>query len=165
MINRIIVTDLYSAEHDKNGFGGAIISITDTYAPDAKLDQSWTKVLTLKFDDIDPEWWAKIGAHIDPKKVFGPEHAKQIFSFVNQVNIMPIAKLVVHCNMGVSRSGAVGEFLANKFGFKLTSKHDLVPNPHIVKVLTQEWECSPFKKAMFPCVVEGLIFDRQIHER
>ena len=140
MISSIRVADRREAEKERNGFGAAVISITDTDAPPAKLHGSWNLVLRLTFDDIDPEWWKKIGAIVDQSKCFRGTHAKEIFEFVDLANTMPaVNRLVVHCEHGVSRSGAIGEFLAAKLGVPLTSKHELVPNLHMLALLEAEW--------------------------
>ena len=140
MITSIRVTDRREAEKERNGFGGAIISITDTDMPIAKLGGSWSIILRLKFDDIDPKWYSDIGAVADPSKCFSAGHAKEILDFFEDVNTMPsVNRLVIHCEHGVSRSGAIGEFLSRRFGIPLTSKHDLVPNLYVLKMLNEEF--------------------------
>lgn len=140
MITSIRVTDRREAEKERNGFGAAIISVTDTDMPIAKLNGSWSIILRLKFDDIDPKWYSDIGAVADPSKCFSADHAKEILDFMEGLNTMPsVSRLVVHCEHGVSRSGAIGEFLAKRFGIPLTSKKDLVPNLHVFKMLNEEF--------------------------
>lgn len=143
MIASIRVTDRREAEKWRNGFGVAIISITDTDMPMAKLNGSWSIILRLKFDDIDPKWHAHIGAIVDQDKCFSAGHAKEILDFVEDVKAMPsVNRLVVHCEHGVSRSGAIGEFLSKRFGISLTSKHDLVPNAYVLKIMSEEFSRS-----------------------
>lgn len=89
-----------------------VISITRPEFP-APLDWGWGDILRLEFDDILP-------AEIDPEKgdpnpnphnyaLFTEGQAESIVYFVERY---PNWNFMVHCDAGVSRSVAVGAFIA-----------------------------------------------------
>lgn len=101
-------------------------------------------ILKLIFSDIKPSY-----NHKD-EILFNKNHAKQIISFVN--NLKEIDTLVIHCHAGVSRSGAVGVFLAKYLNvdyerFKKENKN-IFPNEYILDLLMEEsnskFEIEPF---------------------
>jgi predicted protein tyrosine phosphatase len=101
-------------------------------------------LLKLAFGDVKPTY------SYEDEILFNKDHARQIISFVN--NLKEIDTLVIHCHAGVSRSGAVGVFLAKYLNvdfekFKEENKN-ISPNEYILDLLMEEsnskFEIEPF---------------------
>jgi len=76
----------------------------------------------------------------DKLKVFTKSQAKKILSFLKQYHKYGMdMTLVVHCEAGVSRSGAVGLFACRLFGLdecRFRAMHPVInPNPHVFDTL------------------------------
>lgn len=81
-----------------------IVSIHDREQGPAQLQDGWKDILRLSFHDTDvPK---------DNYNVFGPEQAKAVMAFIEQH--ADVERVVVHCNMGVSRSAAVAMFISEQ---------------------------------------------------
>lgn len=92
-----------------------------------------TSVLSLVFTDATPS------SVSDDDLLFSAVHAQQILDFVASSDSSPI---FVHCAAGISRSGAVGEFLCRYFNLDSSAFHKqnphIRPNPHVLSVLMQQ---------------------------
>lgn len=128
-------------------FGKFIISIfsKDSYSP---LPIRFN-VLMLNFDDITE--LLPNESHI----LFNEEHAKMISEFIKNIPINTNKTLYIHCDAGVSRSGAVGYILNEWFNryisqnddyiwFNTNHKH-IMPNPLVVRKLKNELFGLPFQ--------------------
>ncbi|WP_150126633.1 hypothetical protein [Burkholderia cenocepacia] len=86
-----------------------IISIKTPFAPDANLQAGWAETLRLAFFDED----APSGPEVESGTIFAREAANRILDFVDAHPALD--ELVVHCDLGISRSAAVaillGEYL------------------------------------------------------
>jgi predicted protein tyrosine phosphatase len=118
--------------------GCPIISIHGSDEPPLPLTlMGANKFLSLQFDDISDkfEGWEKY-------IFFSKEQGKQIIDFGLEINrgAMPPV-LIVQCNAGISRSGAVGLFLNEMFGLShkefIQNNHGIMPNPLVLSVLNQ----------------------------
>lgn len=102
-------------------------------------------ILKLEFDDITElhPGDAKAGLIL-----FNEEHAKQIHAFVDSISREK--PFYVHCDAGVSRSGAVGYLLNEYFNkFKelkridneafINNNREILPNPLVVRILKREF--------------------------
>lgn len=116
--------------------GKYIISIFGSYNQ-SPFSQRFN-VLQLKFDDVTEK--DEEGIH------FNKEMAKQIINFIKDIEDKPI---YVHCDAGISRSGAIGYMLNewfNKFieinkednKFFLSENSHIMPNPEVVRILKNE---------------------------
>lgn len=76
----------------------------DIYYPQG----NWLEVLQIKCHDITKE--------TPPYVLFNKEHARQIVDVVDKHKYPPWG-IVVHCQAGVSRSGATAHFIANYHGY------------------------------------------------
>ena len=85
----------------------ALISIRDREFPE--IYPTSPDVLNLTFDDAETDE----GFPPNIVELFSDEHAKQIVDFT--LNNSHKKLFIVHCLMGVSRSGAVGDVLADHF--------------------------------------------------
>lgn len=112
-------------------------------------------ILKLQFDDVsekDIGGWSNIP---DTCIFFDEEHAKAIHSFIDKIRSDSEKEFYIHCDAGISRSGAVGTLLNeyfNKFlgihrmdneSFIMNNSH-IMPNPLVVRVLKKELFGSPF---------------------
>ena len=107
----------------------AFISIRDGGFPLISPDAD--NFLNLQFDDADDE------AHWSMCTLFNEEMATQIKEFTDKNKDKRV--FFVHCLMGISRSGAVGEWLNDYFGndyfdFKRTNPH-IIPNSLVKRIL------------------------------
>ncbi len=83
-----------------------LISIHDRSEPPIVARPGWREVLVLRFHDTDGQ---QIGL-----EVFTREQALAILSFAEHHK--DCEELVVHCQMGQSRSAAVAIYLSEKYG-------------------------------------------------
>lgn len=92
----------------------------------------WKHSLVLECHDADPEKYPnhKNAKHLNV--LFTKDHAKQIIAFVNALP-KDMARIVVHCEAGVSRSAAVAQFIGEfmiggiiatgKYGGQMYNRH------------------------------------------
>ena len=114
-----------------------IISINDAFIhpeppPFSKCFLRHPNLLVLFFDDVETE---KLGA-------FSNEQAKKIVDFIHQDTSSP---LLIHCTAGISRSGAVGLAIAERFGcveFFLSENPDIMPNQFVLQKLRTAFNAS-----------------------
>lgn len=91
------------AQSTKPPENAVIISLHDISEPPADLQPGWKDRLTLCFHDADE---GTLGLTL-----FNRQMAQQILEFVEK-HASTTEQLVVHCQMGVSRSAAVAIFLS-----------------------------------------------------
>lgn len=143
-------------EKDINWINGKwIISIfSNGSCSPIPVDRS--NILKLQFDDLtekDKRYEGKLGMELI---FFNEDLAKQIHDFINTINDDGKQVIYVHCDAGVSRSGAVGYILNewfNKF-LKLNRNENesfimnndqILPNPLVVRLLKNELFGTNFK--------------------
>lgn len=83
-----------------------LISIHDRSEPPMVAQPGWRDVLVLRFHDTDGQ---QMGL-----EVFTQHQARTILAFAERYK--DCAELVVHCQMGHSRSAAVAIYLSEKYG-------------------------------------------------
>ncbi len=111
-----------------------IISITD---PDrrAQLHQGWADMLRLQFDDVDPEYLEQLSPEERERKVlFNEDHANQVVRWLRK-NEGRLHVLLVHCWAGISRSGAVAKFVADKHGLPFPEQRAEFINEYVYDLL------------------------------
>ncbi len=86
--------------------GAVLISIHDRSEGPLAPQSGWRDVLYQRFHDTD--------GTIMGLEVFSGEQAREILDFVEQNK--DCDELVVHCQMGQSRSAAVAIYLSEKYG-------------------------------------------------
>lgn len=95
-------------------------------------------ILTLCFDDITEK--ENNGIH------FSESQAKDIMNFIKEIPLNNHKLFYIHCDAGISRSGAVGYMLNEYFNkFLQDNKEDnnyfqdnnlhILPNPEVVRIL------------------------------
>jgi predicted protein tyrosine phosphatase len=104
----LVVLSRENAEHYEPGLNEICISIADPFADPANVSPRFEAVLRLHFDDVTERG--------DPTDIlFAREQARAITEFLNE---WPDAeRVMVHCNMGVSRSPGVALGLCDARGW------------------------------------------------
>ena len=106
-------------------------------------------ILKLEFDDITETDIPQVHADGSPLILFNREHAEKIVRFLRTIDRRKI--LAVHCDAGISRSGAVGEQLNEYFNRIMEDAPDdydaffkdndgMIPNPRVAKILHEVLE-------------------------
>jgi len=123
----------------------ALISIYNSSGPldaDQVLESlGCHEILSLRFSDISSTQYHSMSKYKNHKKhlvLFSDNHAKQIIDFIDRQKDK-IIDLVVHCEAGISRSGAVGLFVCRYLGLDERKYRDdnpeIEPNHYIFNVL------------------------------
>jgi predicted protein tyrosine phosphatase len=93
------------------------ISISDPYAKPAQLSSRFAAVIRMYFSDVTERG--------DPTDIlFEPDHARAIKDFIDAAP--DFDRIILHCNMGISRSPAVALGLCDLNGWataELERKH------------------------------------------
>ena len=85
----------------------AVISITDTGSSDTRISPGFGPVLRMKFDDLDADSLAAGSTG----RVFAHGDAERVVSFLDAVDRdADLQGVIVHFEMGRSRSGAIAWF-------------------------------------------------------
>lgn len=134
-----------------------IISIFSSFYPNYSpipIDKS--NVLKLQFDDVSEKDMDSRGVEKYDLIFFNQDHAKQIHNFIKNINDNGIKPFYIHCDAGVSRSGAVGYMLNEWFNkFINLNRNDnesfimnnpyIMPNPLVVRLLKNEFFGTDYK--------------------
>jgi len=130
MIGEVDFMSQARAEYFKPMTREAIISITGSGHPKARLRKGWTRVLRLVFDDVEAPFFNVV--HFDNL------HAEEILAWLEKVE-NKVEKVYVHCHAGISRSAAVAKFIAERYdlsgGVRVYEDH----NRLVYRVLTRRW--------------------------
>ena len=114
---QLVVLSREEVERYEPGRREICISISDPFAKPARLSPRFQSVLRLYFNDVVERG--------DPSDIlFETEHAAAIMTFLD--NAPEFNRLVLHCNMGVSRSPGVALGLCDLKGWataELERKH------------------------------------------
>ena len=115
-----------------------IISIKTPTMSEATLHEGWAAVLRLSFFDADDVK----GENVLPGTVFDPEAARAILDYV-EANA-ELEELVIHCDLGISRSAAVAILLGEYLGVPVYRQGAPIDpryrqhNAHVYRVLYNE---------------------------
>lgn len=90
------------------------ISITDPMSPPANLSPNFRAVLRLCFHDIDARVPAGMMTDCGPAQHMSPRDADRVVAFVLEHEDADV--LMIHCEMGVSRSRSIAEALFDVYG-------------------------------------------------
>ena len=124
-------------------FRWAVISIYSTPQEILITENKWQKIRKLGCRDLLNICFADIEVPLpnEPKykdyRLFGDIDAKQIIEFINKVSKF-CEVLIVHCDAGISRSGAVGLFACKYLNLdekKFLKVNRIYPNNHIYRTL------------------------------
>ena len=116
----------------------------DKYSVRSHFKRQHSNVLIEHFGDYREDYIKRCMENKLPTFGFFNEHkAKRMYEFMLKNKDKSLA--VLHCGAGISRSGAVGQFLWENFGtvsyedFKRKNKK-IDPNKHILRLLNEEKE-------------------------
>ena len=106
------------------------ISISDPGAQPAGVSPSFVAVLRLQFDDLNERTE-------EGDILFTPEHARAINAFIDKWS--DVDRVIVHCNMGVSRSPGIALGLCDQRGWATATIERSHPgwNRHVRRVMLQ----------------------------
>jgi predicted protein tyrosine phosphatase len=93
-------------------------------------------VNNLWFDDVEQDetkWGEEVGHWVHARAI-SYSQADNLYSFLKK--IPEEATVNIYCSKGVSRSGAVSEFLKREFGAQVFSKNEITPNKRVLAYLT-----------------------------
>jgi len=104
--------------------------------------------LSMRFWDITEEGLAGTSMVYPDVCLFDVEHAEQTISFIDKSLSSLYKKItyVVHCDAGISRSGAIGVFICDYLDWHFQEKSDMYeklkeehphihPNQHVLRIL------------------------------
>ena len=104
----LVVLSREDAERYQPSLTEICVSISDPEAEPARISSRFASVLRLKFHDVTERG--------EPTDIlFDPEHARAIHKFLDEWP--DVDRVVVHCNMGVSRSPGVALGLCDVRGW------------------------------------------------
>lgn len=129
-----------------------IISIYSRYC-ESPIKEDRYNILKLEFDDITER---ELQQYPERYKLFSENDARRIKDFTDS-RLDPEKKLIVHCDAGISRSGAVGLCLNDYLNNYIESHYRhlaaflrdnpyIVPNPYISRVLNKVLYYSDLKE-------------------
>lgn len=96
------------------------------------------KILALQFDDLKPDLLETCLKFNFKPTLFSEEQAKKIIDFINDLhNEEKDSDLVVHCDAGISRSGAIAKFVSGFLNIPFYDPY-IRPNEYILSVLWEE---------------------------
>lgn len=127
--NDLMDTNNLSDDNIEERSDVAFISINDTRG---SWSQSWFKhdhpnVIRLWFDDVENDTDKFSPTNKDGVKAFSVNDAKKLKKFI--IDNKNKKSFIVHCSAGISRSGAVGQFICDYFG--CNREEFLRDNPYI----------------------------------
>lgn len=132
---RVFVTDRNGARTLKPSEPFVWISIATPDDPAAAVSENSSGVLRLWFHDLETAPGEAFGAVYGPHKLFDPGMASEVLRFVLDTARRGISVICVHCDAGVSRSGAVAKWLADTFDAGVSSDRVLIPNQRVLRML------------------------------
>jgi protein tyrosine/serine phosphatase len=100
--------------------------------------QNHANVLNMEFYDIDREEVFEGRKYLP----FSSDQAKRLIDFIE---INQNKNYIIHCHAGISRSGAVGQFITDFYGwadkatFRFQYGKKIVPNAEVTRRLKEEW--------------------------
>lgn len=120
VLNKISFSDIMKLNNinslnveSKNLFIVSINNSNETLN-DTFFKKDFNNVLHLFFDDISEE--SKVTSSGKIVYGFSEEQGKKLLMFLDNIDINK-KHFIVHCNAGISRSGAVGTFVCDYFDF------------------------------------------------
>ena len=129
---KFTVLDKKKAKEYKPKGLAVLIGITDLGGEFPAYQGDYIDILTLQFDDIEHEMNIRYGVY----KLFDEEQAGEILGFAS---LYEKDEIVVHCEMGVSRSAAVAAALCHLMG--QDSKEFFIPpydpNQHVYNTMLE----------------------------
>jgi predicted protein tyrosine phosphatase len=108
----------------------AIISITGTGEPRARLKKGWAHTLRLCFDDIEAPFFNR--------RIFTEEDADKVIDFIDRIE-GEVDHVVVHCTHGQSGSPAIARYITQRYDPSNWLSDHRTFNRHVFKTLFVRW--------------------------
>ena len=132
---QLVINDMFQPPN----WPWALISIYSSPEEELVTRENFRKIekmgcqscLSQMFQDgsIDDEW-------LDYP--FLSEHAQEVIDFLDRMQSMDERMLLIlHCDAGISRSGAVGRFSADYLDLAFEDKY-ILPNPYVSRILNEQ---------------------------
>jgi len=127
--NDLMIANNLSDKNVEEKTDVAFISINDTHGnwSVSWFDQDHPNVLRLWFDDVEQDTDKFSPTNEISVKAFTVEDAKKLRDFIKSNKDKKV--FIVHCSAGISRSGAVGQFICDFF--RCDREEFLKDNPFI----------------------------------
>jgi predicted protein tyrosine phosphatase len=136
----VYVTDRNGARTRKPLQPFVWISISTPGDPAAPVTEGSSGVLRLWFHDLETAPGESFGRVYGPHRLFNDTMAREVIRFVLDASRRGVQIICVHCDAGVSRSGAVAMWLRDTFGAHVASDRQLSPNARVRRMLDQAWQ-------------------------
>lgn len=113
--NDLMQTNNLSDKNVEEKTDVAFISINDTHGAWSQswFDQDHPNVIRLWFDDVENDTDKFSPTNTEGVKAFTVEDATRLRNFIKDNKDKKV--FIVHCSAGISRSGAVGQFICDFF--------------------------------------------------
>lgn len=100
------------------------------------------RTLSLRFSDVNEKVFFKYNDKYTNQILFNKEHAVKIITFINELeDVEGEEHLIVHCDAGISRSGAVATFLSDYLSLNKEIFNQMnigiMPNIYILNMLRE----------------------------
>jgi len=136
----VYVTDRAGARTLRPSHPFVWISISTPGDPAAVVSEGHRGVLRLWFHDLDTAPGEAFGKVYGPHRLFNDRMAHEVIRFVSAAIRVGIQDFCVHCDAGVSRSGAVAMWMSDAFRALIFSSKGLVPNARVRRMLNCAWK-------------------------
>lgn len=136
----VYVTDRNGARTRKPQHPFVWISISTPGDPGAPVSEGSEGVLRLWFHDLETAPGEAFGKVYGPHRLFNDRMAHEVVRFVLASMQRGVQTVCVHCDAGVSRSGAVAMWLNATFDAHIVSDKALSPNMRVRRMLARAWE-------------------------
>lgn len=105
-IQNISLEDCKNGNHLEAGPNSVLIQITDCDTPAPKPKEVFKEAYQFQFLDIEDNWITK---HLEVEHMAISDEQAQKISEILKNALNQNANVIVHCHMGISRSGAVAD--------------------------------------------------------
>lgn len=130
-------------------YGESNKPLMDVHAQSVFKKLGLQQYISLNFWDVDDKHFRGVKLDYPEAILFNKDHANQIISFLDAAKLdIADSVLVIHCQAGISRSGAVGTFACdycdldyNKF---MKDNPDIFSNQYVLNLLRREAHIIPF---------------------
>ena len=96
--------------------------------------------LSLCFSDMSQKEFDELRPKFPYLRLFEWDHAGLVLGYLNMVQSdIEEFDLVVHCDAGISRSGAVAQFVSDMYKIPFSDGF-IRPNPRVYRMLVKAWE-------------------------
>jgi predicted protein tyrosine phosphatase len=97
--------------------------------------QGCNKVLSLQFDDITEKKYEDCLSQGKKYTLFSHKQAEEVIDFIKELqNEQKDSDLVIHCDAGISRSGAIAQFVSDFLKIPFLDSH-IHPNSYVRRML------------------------------